>query len=91
MTNDQLVEVLAQVKALGDEVTAARRREAASAAGDLAQDAADGVVVARRDGLGPDDLRQLVVATRDVVGPTAVVVLLGVNDGKAAIAAALDK
>ena len=49
------------------------------------------MVVARRDGLGPDDLRQLVVATRDAVGPSAVVVLLGVNDGKAGIAAALGK
>jgi len=88
---ERVEKLLAQVKSLGDEVTAARRREAASAAGDLAAGATDGVVVARRDGLGPDDLRQLVVATRDAVGPTAVVVLLGVNDGKAALAAALGK
>jgi alanyl-tRNA synthetase len=88
---DRVEKLLTQVKSLGDEVTAARRREAVHAAGGLAAGATDGKVVDRRDGLGPDDLRQLVVATRDAIGPTAVVVLLGVNDGKAGIAAALGK
>src|SRR4051812_24503615 len=88
---DRVERLLAQVKSLNDEVTAARRREAASAAGDLAAGAVDGAVVARRDGLGPDDLRQLALATRDALGPRAVVVLLGVNDGKGVLVAALGK
>jgi alanyl-tRNA synthetase len=88
---ERVDKLLAQVKTLNDEVTAARRREAASAAGDLAADATDGAVVARRDGLGPDDLRQLALATRDALGPRAVIVLLGVNDGKGVLVAALGK
>ena len=48
-------------------------------------------MVARRDGLGPDDLRQLAIATRDAIGARSVVVLLGVNDGKAGIVAAVGK
>jgi alanyl-tRNA synthetase len=88
---ERVDKLLAQVKALNDEVAAARRREAASAAGDLAASASDGAVVARRDGVGPDDLRQLAVATRDALGPNALVVLLGVHEGKAGIAAALGK
>ncbi|MGZ4797763.1 MAG: alanine--tRNA ligase, partial [Acidimicrobiia bacterium] len=72
-----------------DELSAARKRDALQAAGTLAREAEGGIVVARKDGLGPDDLRQLAVATRAAVGGDAVVVLLGVNDGKAGLVGAL--
>ena len=53
--------------------------------------AADGVVVARRDGLGPDDLRQLAVATRDALGADGFVIVLGVANGKAGVVVAVGK
>ncbi|MGZ6925253.1 MAG: alanine--tRNA ligase [Acidimicrobiia bacterium] len=87
--HDRLERLLAQVKSLNDELSAARKRDALQAAGTLAREAEGGIVVARKDGLGPDDLRQLAVATRAAVGGDAVVVLLGVNDGKAGLVGAL--
>ncbi len=88
---DRIEKLLGQVKALTDEVARARRREAAAAAGELAASATDAMVVARQDDLGPDDLRQLAIATRDALGADGVVVLLGVNEGKAGIVATVGK
>jgi alanyl-tRNA synthetase len=88
---ERVDKLLGQVKALSDEVAAARKREAAGAAGELAAGARDGALAARRDGLVPDEMRQLAVATRDVLGPSAVVVLLGAANGKAVLAAAVGK
>ncbi len=88
---DRVERLLAQVKSLSDEVSAARKRDAVNAAGDLARDADRGGVVARRDDVAPNDLRELALATRDLIGEDAVVVVLGANDGKAALVAAVGK
>jgi len=88
---DRVERLVAQVKSLADEVAAARKRDAAGAATELAATATNGAVVARRDGLTPDDLRQLAIATRQAIGDDAVVVIMGANDGKAGLAAAVGK
>jgi alanyl-tRNA synthetase len=88
---DRVERLLAQVKTLSDEVSAARKRDAVSAAGELARAADRGGVVARRDGLAPNDLREVAIAARDAIGEDAVVVVLGANDGKAALVAAVGK
>ena len=41
--------------------------------------------------LAPNDLRELAIAARDAIGEDAVVVVLGANDGKAALVAAVGK
>jgi alanyl-tRNA synthetase len=82
--------LLARVKELEDEVAKARTREAVAEAGTLATAAADGAVVARRDGLTPADLRTLAIATRDALG-SGIVALAGVHDGKAGLAVAVSK
>ena len=89
---DRVEKLLAQVKALGDELETARARQAVAEAGDLAAAAKDGVVVARRDGMDPADLRRLAVATRDLVGRGVVVVLgVGPDGSKAGIAVGVTK
>jgi len=88
---ERVDKLLGQVKTLSDEVAAARKRDAVNAAGDLARDADRGGVVARRDGLAPSNLRELALATRDLIGEDAVVVVLGANEGKAALVAAVGK
>jgi alanyl-tRNA synthetase len=82
--------LLARVKELEDEVAKARAREATAEAGTLAESAVDGVVVARRDGLGANELRTLAVATRDALG-SGVVALVGAIDGKAGLAVAVSR
>jgi alanyl-tRNA synthetase len=82
--------LLARVKELEDEVAKARTREATAEAGALAASAADGVVVLRRDGLSPGDLRTLAIATRDALG-SGIVAVVGVHDGKAGLAVAVSK
>jgi alanyl-tRNA synthetase len=82
--------LLARVKELEDEVAKARTREAVAEAGTLAASAADGVVVLRRDGLTPGDLRTLAIATRDALG-SGIVALVGAQDGKAGLAVAVSK
>jgi alanyl-tRNA synthetase len=79
-----------KVKELQEELDAARARQAAGEAKTLAASAAGGVLVARRDGSTPDDLRRLALGVRDEIG-TGVVVLLGTSpDGtKAGLAVAV--
>ena len=65
-------------------------RQMQSDAASLAAEATDGVVVARRDGLTPDELRDLAQSARKAGGLRAVV-LGGSPDGaKAAVAVAVD-
>jgi alanyl-tRNA synthetase len=64
---------LAEVDALRKEIKALRQQAAAGQAADLAGSAVDGVVVARVDGLGPNELRDLAVAVRQRPGVRAVV------------------
>ena len=82
-TPDSLVEgierKLDEIKTLRDEMRALRTKVAAGQAGELLATAIDGVVVARVDGLAPNDLRELALATRQQPGIRAVV-LGGVSD-----------
>ena len=71
---------LEELKALRDEVKALKRQTATGQAGALAASAADGVVVARVDGLDRDGLRDLALAVRDTDGVRAVVII-GEPDG----------
>src|SRR5438874_440996 len=79
-----------KVKELQEELDAARARQAAGEAKALAAQAAGGVLVVRRDGSTPDDLRRLAVVVRDVMG-SGIVVLVGASpDGtKAGLAVAV--
>jgi alanyl-tRNA synthetase len=79
-----------KVKELTDELDAARARQAAGEAKALAASATGGVLVARRDGSTPDDLRRLALAVRDEMG-SGVVALIGASpDGsKAGLAVAV--
>ncbi|HEY5014967.1 MAG TPA: alanine--tRNA ligase [Acidimicrobiia bacterium] len=87
---DKVERLLGQVKELNDELATLRAREAKVAAEVLAESQTGGVVVARRDGLGPDELRQLAQATLAAVGQ-GVVALVGIGpDGaKAGIVVAV--
>jgi alanyl-tRNA synthetase len=79
-----------KVKELQEELDAARARQAAGEAKALAAQAKGGVLVARRDGSTPDDLRRLALAVRGEMG-SGVVALLGASpDGtKAGLAVAV--
>ena len=80
---------LEERRALQKELEALRRQLAGDDAESLARDAVDGVVVARRDGLATNELRDLAVAVRDRPDVRAVV-LGGVTDkGGVALAAAV--
>ncbi|MDQ3756974.1 MAG: alanine--tRNA ligase, partial [Actinomycetota bacterium] len=78
---DAVQRTLAKQKALEDELKALRSQLARGEARGLAEAAVDGQVVARRDGLGPDQLRELALAVRDEPGVKAVV-LIGTPDGE---------
>ena len=65
---DKVERLLGQVKELNDEVATLRAREAKLAAESLAASQSGGVVVERRDGLAPDELRQLAQATLAALG-----------------------
>ena len=87
---DAVERALARQKQLEQELKALRSQLAGSEAKDLAAAAESGVVVARRDDLPPDQLKDLAVAVRDQ-GCRAVV-LIGSPDGeRVAIAAAVAK
>ncbi|MGH9008351.1 MAG: DHHA1 domain-containing protein [Acidimicrobiia bacterium] len=79
-----------KVKELQDELDAARARQAAGEAKSLAAQAKGGVLVARRDGSTPDDLRRLALVVRDEMG-SGIAVLVGASpDGsKAGLAVAV--
>jgi alanyl-tRNA synthetase len=87
---DKIERLSQQVRALQDEVNRLKSKEAAAVASELARGADAGVVVARHDGLGPNDLRQLAAETVRVLG-RGVVVLAGEAEGKSVIAVAVSK
>ncbi len=89
--NARVEKLLAQVKAANDELAAGRRAEAGAIARGLADGASGVTVVARHDGLGPDDLRQVAVAARDSLGADAIIVVIGVHAGKAGVVVAVGK
>ncbi len=90
---DQLVEGvtrrLDEVKALRDELKSLRQQAAGSDAADLAQEAVDGIVVARRDGTSRDELRDLALAVRQQPGIRAVVLGGAPEGGGAALVSAV--
>jgi alanyl-tRNA synthetase len=89
---DRVARLVEQVKQLQDELAAERAKQAGAEGAGLAAGAVDGVVVARRDGLSPDDLHTLAVATRDALGSgVAAVVGLGPDGAKAGVAVAVSK
>ncbi|MGI8758610.1 MAG: alanine--tRNA ligase [Acidimicrobiales bacterium] len=79
---DELRDVRDQLKDL-------RRQAAGSGAAALAEEASDGVVVARRDSMTRDELRDLAVAVRDQSGVRAVVLGGAPPGGGAALVAAV--
>jgi len=77
-------------KAQKAEIAGLRRQVAQAGAGDLAEQAVDGVIVARIEAETRDDVRDLAVSLRDRPGMRAVV-LIGSPGGKGvAVAAAVD-
>jgi alanyl-tRNA synthetase len=80
---------LDEVKSLSDEIKQLRSAQARSRAGELVAQASNGHVVARVDGISPNDLRELALAIRQ--SPTVqAVVLGGVTDtGGVALVAAV--
>ncbi len=83
--------LLERQRAAEKSLEAARSRELQAEAGSLAATATDGVVVARRDGLAADALRDLAQSTRGTAGLRAVV-LGGSPDGvKVSLAVAADR
>ena len=77
-----------QLKAAQDEVKALKKQLAGAAAGNLAEQAVDGIVVARVDGAERDDLRELALSLRDSPGVRAVVIGGAPEGGGAALVAA---
>ncbi len=82
---------LDRTKALEQEVRTLQAATARAEAPALASEAVDGVVVARRDGLVQDQLRDLAVAVRDHNGIRAVVLGGSPEPGKAALVAVVSK
>jgi alanyl-tRNA synthetase len=84
-TPDEIVEgierLLAREKELRNELRQLRSAAARGEAQALAASAVGGVVVARRDGVAADDLRELALAVRSVPGVRAAV-LIGSPDGE---------
>jgi alanyl-tRNA synthetase len=70
---------LDEAKALRDELKGLKAKAATGQAAELAASATDGVLVARVDGLPPNDLRELALAVRQQPG-VRTAVLVGVSD-----------
>jgi alanyl-tRNA synthetase len=72
---DGVTKRLSELRDASNQIKTLKAQLASASASDLAADAIDGVVVARRDGMSRDDLRDLALAVRDKGG--ARVVALG--------------
>ncbi|HEY1740818.1 MAG TPA: alanine--tRNA ligase, partial [Acidimicrobiia bacterium] len=91
---ERVTRLQGQLRELESELKALRTEQATAAAGDLAAQADGGVLVARRDGATPDELRQLAHAVLSALPDGGgVVALLGAGpDGaKASIVVAVSK
>ncbi|MGP8204980.1 MAG: alanine--tRNA ligase [Acidimicrobiales bacterium] len=82
---------LAELREVQDQLRATRQAGAAGEAADLAAQAHDGIVVARRDGLDGDGLRELALAALARPGARAVVLGGSPEPGKVALVAAVEK
>jgi alanyl-tRNA synthetase len=88
---DGITKRLDENKALRDEIKGLRRQLASGAAGDLAAQAVDGVVIARVDGMSRDEVRDLALAVRDKPGVNAVVLGTAPEGGGVTLVAAAVK
>jgi alanyl-tRNA synthetase len=89
---ERVERLLAQVKSLTDELRAVQAKQIGADAAALAASAVGGVVVTRRDGSTPDDLRQLALAVRNLIGSGIVAIVgLGPDSAKAGLAVTVSK
>jgi alanyl-tRNA synthetase len=87
---EKVERLIGEVRTLSDALDRARAGEAAAAASSLAAGADRGIVVARRDGVAPDELRRIAQETARILGTGVVVLAGGSPDGaKAGIAVAV--
>ena len=82
---------LEAVRFLRHELAHVRRQVASAGAGELAAGAVEGVVVARRDGLTRDEVKDLALAVRDQPGVKAVVLGSVPEEGGVALVASVAK
>jgi alanyl-tRNA synthetase len=89
--SERLGKVLEERRALEKELEQARRQAAGGGSDELVATAVDGVVVARRDGISRDELRDLAIVLRDRPGMRAVVLGGALEGGGVALVAATTK
>jgi alanyl-tRNA synthetase len=93
VATDELVDAVerrvAEVKDLRTRIRDLERQAAAGRSGELAEQAVDGIVIARVDGLDRDGVRDLAVAVRDRAGIKAVVLGTAPDGGGVTIVAAV--
>jgi alanyl-tRNA synthetase len=82
---------LTELREAQDELRAARQASLGGEAAVLAASGQGGAVVARRDGLGADGLRELALAVRSQPGVSAVVLGGSPEEGKVTLVAAVEK
>jgi alanyl-tRNA synthetase len=82
---------LGELKDLQSELKTLKRQLASAGAAELAANAVDGVVVARRDGVGRDELRDLALAVREQPGVRVVALGAAPEGGGAALVVAVPK
>jgi alanyl-tRNA synthetase len=82
---------LTELREAQDELRAARQASLGGEAAVLAASGHGGAVVARRDGLGADGLRELALAVRSQPGVSAVVLGGSPEEGKVTLVAAVEK
>ena len=91
VATDELVDAVerrvAEVKDLRTRIRDLERQAAAGRSGELAEQAVDGIVIARVDGLDRDGVRDLAVAVRDRAGIKAVVLGTAPDGGGVTIVA----
>ncbi|MFV0308636.1 MAG: alanine--tRNA ligase [Desertimonas sp.] len=80
---------LDEIRSLHDEIKGLRSKLAGSQAGDLAAAARDGALVARVDGLAPNELRELAVVVRNQPDVDVVVLIGATSTGGVALSAAV--
>jgi len=85
---DGVARLREQLKAAQDEIKGLKKELAGAAAGDLSDQAVDGIVVARVDGIERNDLRELALSLREQADIRAVVLGGAPAGGGAALVAA---
>jgi alanyl-tRNA synthetase len=88
---DKLERLSEQVRALQDELNRLKAKEAASAATELADQAQNGVLVARRDGLDANALKQLAQEIARVMGSGVIGLVSVSSEGRPAVAVHVSK